>query len=882
MSSSPQSRHAIEIFYSYCHADEALRNELEKHLSQLRREGIIKGWHDRQIPAGKEWDGQINQHLDSADIILLLISSDFLASDYCNDIEVKRAMERHEAVEALVIPIILRSCDWNRAPFGKLQALPKDALPIKKWPDQDDAFLDVARGIRKAAEGLKPSIDKTVLPPSIPRPPAVGFVARRDAEGRDIVGRLKEELAPEKNQLVVLWGAGGVGKTTLAAEAAQALSKVFGRRMVWASPELRADFTFTTLLDEIATQLGRAELRELKTEVKEEQVRALLAEAQTLVVLDNFETIKTEEQAKCAKWLKQGAPCPALITTRQRVEGARNISINAMTMEEAKEFAERWIKGEAHSPRAFEGVELDSIIETADRNPRIMEWVLARIDLAGEPGEVLEELMQGGGDAAQRVFDGSFNLEQLGDDGRDALLALWLFVPDASRVALSEVAGFGSDGKKRLNDAVTRLSSLWLIETTGGNKRLKLEGLTRELAKNRLSKNSRADEFRQRFVAYLLRYAEAHAQPTPEDFDDLEAEKDNALSAMDVAFNMEDWESVQSIAGILANPVDGVLSVHGYWDEAIRRGEQGLKAARNSTNEGAIASFAHNAAVMNQFRGDLEEARRLYDESLEIKKKLGNQSGIATTLHELGRLAHSQGELAEARRLYDESLEIEKKLGNQSGIAITLHQLGWLAQDQGGMEEARRLYDESLEIKKKLGDQRGIASTLHNLAAIAQAQGELEEARQLYDESLEIEKKLGDQSAIASTLHQLATLAQTQGELEEARRLYDESLEINKKLGNQSVIAITLHSLGILAKSQGDLAEARRLYNESLETTKKLGDKSNIALIYYNLGLLEERENNREEAARLFRESLNIFEKLRSPNAEDARRGLERVESEDS
>ena len=145
---------AIEVFFSYSHKDEELRNELKKHLSILKRQGVITGWHDRRIGAGKEWEGEIDAHLNTAYIILLLISSDFLASDYCYDVEMKRAMERHEAGEARVIPIILRSCDWRGAPFGKLQALPKDTKPVTSWTNQDEAFTDVARGIRAAVEDL--------------------------------------------------------------------------------------------------------------------------------------------------------------------------------------------------------------------------------------------------------------------------------------------------------------------------------------------------------------------------------------------------------------------------------------------------------------------------------------------------------------------------------------------------------------------------------------------------------------------------------------------------------------------------------------------------------------------------------------------------------
>jgi len=143
----------VKIFYSYSHVDEKHRDELAKHLSILQRQGVIESWHDRRISAGTEWKDQIDDNLNKADLILLLISSDFLASDYCWDIELKRAIARHEDKKdrARVVPIILRSVDWSGAPFGKLQALPKDAKPIDSshWHNLDEAFEDVAKGIRK-------------------------------------------------------------------------------------------------------------------------------------------------------------------------------------------------------------------------------------------------------------------------------------------------------------------------------------------------------------------------------------------------------------------------------------------------------------------------------------------------------------------------------------------------------------------------------------------------------------------------------------------------------------------------------------------------------------------------------------------------------------
>lgn len=145
---------SIEVFFSYSHRDEDMRDGLEKHLALLIRANIITSWHDRRIPAGNELVDEIDHHLTTAHVILLLISADFLASDYCYGIEMTKAMERHAQGTARVIPIILHACDWSDAPFSRLQSLPKDAKPISSWRNRHEAFAAVARGIRNAIEGL--------------------------------------------------------------------------------------------------------------------------------------------------------------------------------------------------------------------------------------------------------------------------------------------------------------------------------------------------------------------------------------------------------------------------------------------------------------------------------------------------------------------------------------------------------------------------------------------------------------------------------------------------------------------------------------------------------------------------------------------------------
>ncbi len=152
---------AVKIFFCYAREDEPLLEKLKIQLSPLKREGLIDIWYDRDISAGAEWEQEIREHLTTAQIILLLISPDFIASDYCYGIEMTRALERHQRGQARVIPIILRPVHW-RGMLGNLQALPTDGKPVKSWSDLDEAFYNVAEGIRIVIERLPRSIQATV------------------------------------------------------------------------------------------------------------------------------------------------------------------------------------------------------------------------------------------------------------------------------------------------------------------------------------------------------------------------------------------------------------------------------------------------------------------------------------------------------------------------------------------------------------------------------------------------------------------------------------------------------------------------------------------------------------------------------------------------
>lgn len=788
-----------DIFLSHNHADQEWTTKLAERLEGEDWQGrklkvFFSPW---DIRPGQSIPGKIEKALPKSRKVGLILSPEAVDSAW---VELERLVTTYIAVSARderLVPLYRRDCE-----------IPALLQPILYLDFRDDAnfeaayqtLLSVVREEPLPRRSLASAGNSTVVHPLIPRPPIVGFVARRDNQGRNLIERLKEELAPVKNQLVALWGAGGVGKTTIAAEAVRSIIQANNQRVVWTTADGRANYSFSTLLDDIAGQLGRTDLRPLAVGPKEESLRSIIIEKPTLIILDNLETISPDEEVLCKEFLAHRAQCPALITTRERIDNAHLITIAAMSSDEATELLEKLIR-QTHDPNIYSEVDSARILEAAEFNPLIIQWIVGQIDFAQDPDEVLIELAQGHGDAAERVFDRSFNLPQMAQGGRAVLLALSLFMPSAGRLALAEVSGMAQNkDKKKFKKAQQTLASLWLITQTNGGHRLAVEGLTRELANAHLSNDPRSKPFAQRYIARYLRFANAHSLRIPQDFNELEAEKGNLLNAVELAFASQNWKSVLKLMSSVAFP--GMLDVRGFWDEAIRYGEIAINAAKALKDEWGVAIFQGHVATVRQNRGEYEHAKQVFQSLINVFERLKSEKSVATYKQQLGTVEH--------------------RLNN--------------------IDEAKRLYTESLQAKRQLGDQLGISIVLHNLAAIALGEKDLSTAAQLYDESLRITTLLNDQDGIAGTLYELGRLAQTNSDPDEAQRLYRQSLAITKTLGDQNGIARNLNQLGMLAVAQGDISEGERLIEEAL----------------------------------------SIFEKLMSPEAEIARRNLERMKGKSS
>jgi hypothetical protein len=217
---------ALKLFISYAHEDEPYRAALEKYLFVLKLQGVIEHWDDRKITPGSGWEGEINANLEEARVIVLLVSIDFLNSDYSRTKEMRRALERYGAGEAVVVPVLVRTTpDWNQLPgLGSLQALPtrpgavpEEVIPVKKWEDQDEAWTCVVNGLRRTIEKFHKTLAASVTPPApVPEPKPVtatavsadGLKALRklmsDPAVHAVADRFRADFAGASQHIVVL------------------------------------------------------------------------------------------------------------------------------------------------------------------------------------------------------------------------------------------------------------------------------------------------------------------------------------------------------------------------------------------------------------------------------------------------------------------------------------------------------------------------------------------------------------------------------------------------------------------------------------------------------------------------------------------------------
>ena len=236
----------VDLFYSYAHEDETLRDELAGHLKIMERRGVLRSWHDRAIVPGQNWDEAIHAGLSTADLVLLLISVDFIASDYIWGHELTVAMERHRSGDACVVPVMLRAVDIEDAPFADLQGLPTGLRPVTLWTNRDEAWTNVAKGIRRTVRAIQ---DREPAGRSLRGPGAAesaGFSATAVPRGLDerapidpVLDRVVNEYATQLEAAAVARGAVGIDRASTRRSALRVIDASEQKRVLWVDDQPR-------------------------------------------------------------------------------------------------------------------------------------------------------------------------------------------------------------------------------------------------------------------------------------------------------------------------------------------------------------------------------------------------------------------------------------------------------------------------------------------------------------------------------------------------------------------------------------------------------------------------------------------------------------------
>jgi tetratricopeptide (TPR) repeat protein len=823
---------SIEIFYSYSHRDEAMRDELEKHLTLLKRNNVIAAWHDRCITAGDEWKSQIDDHLRSAQIILLLISSDFLASDYCYDIEMELALERHARGEAIVVPVILRSVDWTGAKFAHLQALPKNAKPVHSWPDPDEAFTDVAQGIRKLASQLQPQAHHAAsslidLPPS-----AAEFFGRED-ELKRLIQRLREK----KNTAVV--GFAGMGKTALAAKA---LATVVGEttQSLAASP-YPGGVVFLDLYtahgaaepawDALANKLSGPNFLE-RSPARERAANACQRRDILVVIEGGEEANGLNGHARIEQILEVLSPQNRwLLLTRLSIQADAADSIRlreALSPASATDLFDSLTKDRVPPvPPAMR----DEVLKLLDGHPLALTWA----------GKLLANE-----DESATLLIRDWKREQLPglNDPRDAEHTLgWLFERSVASLDLAarhalDAAGILArapfpleaiesalaDGERKTQDkdiarrALRSLVQSSLLGLTADDRWQFTHVLGYRFARKEIGSDAGVRERLGTWLhGYLTKVLAVNAPaemalPLADALEHLGAllrtDEDQTLWYPLACAALYNFRDRLGDLGRLGQVRLTLNAVEGWFESLPEVTRQESKWLRERYS---LAVFHGN---MLQAQGDLAGAQAAFQRALEICQPFAAadpsnaqwQRDLSISHEKVGDILQAQGDLGGALAAFNESLRLIKPLTEadpantlwQRHISISHLKVGDILEAQGDLDGAQAAFQRSLEIIEELTDadpsntkwQRDLSVSHNKVGNILEAQGDLNGAQAAFQRGLEIRQRLASadssnaqwQRDLSFSLTKIAQICERNGNRDEALGLAERSLKIDERL----------------------------------------------------------------------------------------------------
>jgi tetratricopeptide (TPR) repeat protein len=795
-----EPRKPAKVFISYAHEDETLKDELLSHLASLRRQGVIAPWHDGDIRVGGEWDAEIRAHLDAAEVILLLVSADFIASDFCHELEMKHALERHKRGEARVVPVFVRPCDWKDAPFAKLQVLPKNGKPVTTWKRRDDAWLDVVTGVREGLEGLAatptgrdPARYRRAVAPagSTPhqlRSPPADFTGREEE-----LAALRARLGKGGAAIVGLTGQGGVGKTALALRLAQELREQY--------PDAQIDIDLRGAGDEpldpgqVMAEVIHAFEPERKLpndlEGRGRVYRSVIDGKRALLLFDN-----ARDRAQVEPLLPPSGSL-LLVTSRQHftLPGLYTRRLDTLKDTDAVALV-RSIARRLHETAAAELAEVCGYLPLA---LRAAASVLAeRVDL--KPAKYLERLR--GTERVKLVEEVlESSLELLDEPLRAFWLRIGVMPADFDASAAAAVADVSVESAEEWLSELVRRS---LLDWEAAAERYRMHDLARSYARSRVdTKELYAAE--KRHTEHFFEVARAA--------DELYRNGGAAVMAALQAFD-GDWTHIAAAQA---------------W------------AAAHSESDGAAAKICCNLPLLASnilvLRQAPDEQVAWLEAALRVAQRISKQAATGTLLGNLGIAYLKLGEAKKSIRLFETHLAIAREFGDRYGEAAALGNLGNAFGHLNDALKSLGFYEQALALARQLGDRRGEGTSLGNMGNAHTQMGDWSRASTFYKMHIAIAREIGDHQGEGLAHKNLGVAHLTLRRFQKAITCFQRALAVAHQIADRHGECGALEGLGAVYAEMGDHRKSIECYGRLLVLLRKMGDRKGEATISSRLGL---------------------------------------------
>jgi tetratricopeptide (TPR) repeat protein len=886
------------LCYLYASADRPFCQILDNHLAALKRQGWIRTWSDRAIEAGQLREWEIRQQLEKADIVVLLVSSDFLASDFCSGSAMAFAIQRHDLGKAVVVPVIVRPVEWSLTPFQHLQVLPASGKAVSSWPNRDRAFVDVVMGLKRLIEHRR-SKSMTMGPQALSHEPLwmVPYRQNRFFVGREeLFERLSSAFTAWKaltTPVVALSGLGGMGKTQMALEYAyRSLARY--QAIFW----INASSQETVVADMIML----AEILRISSATELEPLECLLLVKRWLeqhrgwlLILDAL-----ADPTLVADALPLISAGHVLVTTHLRISQtvAQVLEVSPLSEQEAFSLLlqRSGFLSEDHPSRRIASED----VAAAHRLCQVLDGLPLALDQAGayieETGCSIAEyeqryqhrqlamLNERGETAVDHpasvvtTWSLSFtHLEACDPCAADLLRGCAFLAPEVIPQAIflkgasqlgPHLEGFLTD-EMRFDAAISTLHRFSLVRRDPQTHTISLHRLVQVVLRSLMSPDQQALWAARVIQALCLAFPHRH-----------ESEWRRCAFYLPHVGACEEQLAtyhlhIPTISAALYR-AGRFFHEHAQYQQAdayYRRAYLLCQGAPVLAEADGLPHILESLGWLALGQRRFADADTFLHQASALKKQVygDDHTETATTLHALGRVAHAQQRFEEAEQFYQQALRIkEQTLGEEHAeTATTVLALGWLMYDQKQYTMAHRFYQEAFRVRLKvLGTEHvGTAVVLHLLARLAQQQQQDQEAEMLFLHALALKKRVlcTDHPSIAITLDALAQFYQKQQRFRDAETQYREALRIREHvLGPEHLLtAETLHHLACCYQEQGQFSRAEELLGRALTIRERVcgPDHPTTAISLHQYARLYSCQQHWEQAESMYQRALAIWER---------------------